>query len=247
MLRINIKQAAERCKWGAVHLSTAIHRAIGHGYTMRYPYLYSTVSPWYFDSFQQLFDRVRARTVVTEDRCYMLRQFAKHCLALAGDFAECGVFKGGTALLLADLLEDTSKTLHLFDTFQGMPESAMTDASGHRTGDFGDTSLESVKQFLAAYRCIEFHPGFIPDTLQPLQDKQFAFVHVDVDLYSSVRDCCAFFYDRMSPGGVIIFDDYGFKMYRMAARKAVDEFFQDKPEDPIVLPTGQCLVLKSPV
>jgi len=175
----------------------------------------------------------------------MLRQFARQCLHVAGDYAECGVYKGGTAHLLADTVRGSDKKLLLFDTFGGMPESAESDASGHRQGDFGDTSLESVTQYLAGFEGVQFYPGFIPATFEPFKDRRFAFVHVDVDLYSSVADCCEFFYDRLSPGGILVFDDYGFKMYREAARRAVEEFFTEKPNPPIVLPTGQAVVIKA--
>jgi O-methyltransferase len=175
----------------------------------------------------------------------MLRQFARQCLRLEGDFAECGVYKGGTAHLLANTIRGSGKQLCLFDTFEGMPCSAEADASGHHKGDFGSTSIESVKKYLSPFDYVEFFPGFIPDTLPPLTQRKFSFVHVDVDLYSSVMDCCHFFYERLTPGGVLIFDDYGFKMYKQAGRRAVDEFFDTKPDQPIVLPTGQCLVIKS--
>ena len=53
-----------------------------------------------------------------------------------------------------------------------------------------------------------------------------------------------FFYERMTKGGIMIFDDYGFQGYELAAKKAVDDFFIGKPEIPITLRNGQCLVLK---
>jgi O-methyltransferase len=75
---------------------------------------------------------------------------------------------------------------------------------------------------------------------------RYSFVHVDTDIYQSVLDCCTWFYPRLATGGALVFDDYGFLPYRLAARKAVDEFFAELPERPIVLPTGQAVVLKLP-
>jgi O-methyltransferase len=66
---------------------------------------------------------------------------------------------------------------------------------------------------------------------------------VNVDLYRSVRDCIEFLYPRMVPGGFLVFDDYGFPSCP-GARRAVDEAFAKRPEVPICLPTGQCLVVK---
>ena len=88
--------------------------------------------------------------------------------------------------------------------------------------------------------------GAIPNTFDVVCSELYGFVHIDVDLYGSVKDCCEFFYDRMVPGGVMIFDDYGFERYIDAGKKAVDEFFEDKPEEVFSLRNGQCFVLKHP-
>jgi O-methyltransferase len=215
-------------------------------YSRCWPHEYETYSPGFTASFQERYASLQDRTVVSADRCYLLDAFARQCAGLAGDFAECGVYKGGTARLLAEATDRISKRLHLFDTFEGMPELADSDPSGHRRGDFGDTTLDAVSEYLRGFEHLEFHVGEMPATFAPLLDCRFAFAHIDVDLYASVRACCEFFYGRMAAGGMLVFDDYGFEYYRHAARQAVDEFFADKPEVPLPLPTGQCLVVKLP-
>ncbi|MFZ0215142.1 MAG: TylF/MycF/NovP-related O-methyltransferase, partial [Candidatus Dormiibacterota bacterium] len=87
------------------------------------------------------------------------------------------------------------------------------------------------------------HPGYIPDTFQGLDVQRIAWAHVDVDIYQSVLDCIDFIYPRLVPGGYMIFDDYGFPSC-VSARRAVDEEFADKPEVPLCLPTGQCMVVR---
>jgi len=211
------------------------------------PYNYSTYCPWFEDWFQEIYKRIKDYTVVTEDRCYILYRFCQHCLHLEGDFAECGVYKGGTAFMIASTLKDNStrnKQLHLFDTFTGMPAIANEDASGYKEGDFGDVSLSAIKDYLQMFPFVIFHPGFIPQTFEGVKDGKFAFVHIDVDLYQTAKDCCNFFYDRIAKGGVMIFDDYGEPRFKFAEKQAVDEFFRDKPENPISLRTGQCIVIK---
>jgi hypothetical protein len=47
------------------------------------------------------------------------------------------------------------------------------------------------------------------------------------------------------PGGVIVIDDYGFRSC-VGARIAVDTFFGTRPEHPLYLPTGQCVVFRTP-
>lgn len=225
-----------------------IHRTLpGSEYMQCAPFTYSTYRPWFESGFEREYGRIAAHTEVTPDRAYVLRQLCRHALHLDGDVAECGVYRGGTAFLLAETIANHSRRpvqLDLFDTFAGMPKSADADASAHREGDFGDTSLTAVQQYLSGYANVAFHPGFIPESFAGLQRQLFSFVHVDVDLYASVRDCCEFFHPRLARGGVMVFDDYGFPHYRDAARKAVDEFFASRLEVPIVLATGQCFVVK---
>jgi len=217
-------------------------------YTRNHPYSSYTYSPWFENWFLDILKKISDHTLVSEDRCYTIHMFSKHCRHLEGDFAECGIYKGGTAYLISLILKDNSnhqKTLHLFDTFSGMPKSANEDKSHHKEGDYQDTSVEAVKDFLSDYSFVEFHPGLIPDTFEAVTNKKFAFVHIDVDIYQSIKDCCEFFYERMTKGGIMIFDDYGFQGYELAAKKAVDDFFIGKSEIPITLRNGQCLILKT--
>jgi len=217
-------------------------------YTACPPYGYATYSPWFEHWFQQIYDKIKDYTVVKEDRCYIVHKFCLHCLRLEGDFAECGVYKGGTAFLIAYTLESNpiqNKQLHLFDTFSGMPATAERDPSVHKRGDLGDVSLNIVRDYLRMFRFVFFHPGLIPKTFEAVKDGQFAFVHIDVDLRQTTNDCLSFFYDRMVRGAVMISDGYGFAEYEFAKKQAVDDFFSDKPETPISLRTGQCIVIKS--
>jgi len=185
--------------------------------------------------------------MVTEDRCYILYRLSQHCSHLEGDFAECGVYKGGTAYIIAYALKRRSvqhKPLHLFDTFAGLPPMVDDDPSGLKPGQFGDVSIEDVKDYLQSFPFVFFHAGVIPEAFGEVTERRFAFVHVDVDLYQTAKDCCLFFYDRMASGSMLVFDNYGFQPYRAAEKRAVDEFFNDKPESVISLPTGQCIVIK---
>jgi O-methyltransferase len=76
--------------------------------------------------------------------------------------------------------------------------------------------------------------------------ERLAWAHIDVDIYTAVRDCLEFIYPRLVPGGTVVIDDYGFPSC-VGARRAVDEHFADGlPEAPLCLPTGQCLIVKVP-
>ncbi len=137
---------------------------------------------------------------------------------------------------------ETAKTVHIFDTFSGMPPTDITKDI-HKEGEFSNTSLDGVKKYLADCGNIRFNQGYFPDTATSIIDLSFCFVHIDVDIYESVMECCKFFYPRLVQGGILVFDDYGF-LTCPGAKMAVDEFFSDKSEYPCYLQTGQCFVLK---
>lgn len=100
-----------------------------------------------------------------------------------------------------------------------------------------------MKVYLGGGDRVVFHPGFIPVTFSGLEAEQIAFAHIDVDIYKSIVDCLDFIWPRLSSGGVIVFDDYGFPTCP-GARQAVDTFFAAKQEVPLCLSTGQAIVCK---
>lgn len=168
-------------------------------------------------SFDALYNRISRGTLVDSRRCEILYDFMVG-LDVPGSVYECGVYWGGTAYLLATLAN--GRPVKLFDTFTGMPEVSEYDL--HKKGDFADTDLDLVRSTFIAFPNVEIYAGFIPDTFP--EDDVIAFAHVDVDIFQSVWDCCEYIVPRLSPGGVIVFDDYGFPSCP-GAKKAVDEFF----------------------
>lgn len=204
-------------------------------------------SPWEGErQFERLFHRVRPYTLVSRDRTYVLWKTLEQALHLPGDVVECGVFRGGTALLEAITMQGQAggRTLHLFDSFEGMPQT-IAGVDRIQAGDFATTSVEAVARLLGSFPFVRIHQGFIPKTFEGLDIERLAWVHVDVDIYQSVLDCIAYAYPRLVTGATMIFDDYGFPCCA-GARRAVDQTFADLPEVPLCLPTGQCLVTKLP-
>jgi O-methyltransferase len=198
--------------------------------------------PWRSAAFVAEYAPISSWTLVSEDRCYILASLASQALQLGGEFWECGVYKGGTAMLLAGRLFPSGALLRLFDTFEGMPETdAVRDL--HKAGDFSDTSLEGVRSRVRG-NFVHFHKGLIPETFSGLESTRIAFAHVDVDIHSAILACCDFIFPRLCVGGFMVFDDYGFP-FCPGARAAVDEFFVGRNAIPLVLPTGQAVVFKS--
>jgi O-methyltransferase len=208
---------------------------------------YPLFTPWIgHPDFLAFYRGVAEHTYVTPDRCYILLSLARHATLLDGDFAECGVCRGGTALLVSRLLDASARgrRFFLFDSFEGLPTTDADHDNYYKAGDFSFSDVDAIGRLLGSYDGITVKKGWIPETFQGLEPCRFSYVHVDVDLYQPTMDCCRFFYPRLVPGGVVVFDDYGFPSCR-GEKDAADEFFADKPEKPFTLPTGQAVLIKS--
>jgi O-methyltransferase len=202
-------------------------------------------SPWFSDEFQKYYSIAAPRTLVSPDRCYVLYTLLRQALRIDADIVECGVYRGGTAAMIAKVIAANGghgKKLYLLDTFSGMPD---TDKKRdlHVKGDFADTSAEEVERFVNEPEIAIIRKGFIPETFIGLESRRFAFAHIDVDIYKSIIDSLEFIWPRLSAGGFIVFDDYGFPSCP-GARQAVDHFFAETPVQPLCLPTGQAVVFK---
>ena len=165
---------------------------------------------------------------------------------VSGAFAELGVYKGKTAKIIH--LMDTTRDFHLFDTFDGFDEQDLQSEKSidrkYSTSNFADTDLESVKAYIAGNENVHYHPGFFPDTVENLDDN-FAFVHLDADLYQPTIVALNYFYPKLSPGGVIIIHDYNHTWYGVS--KAVDEFSKTIPEVVIEIADwqGSAMIIKN--
>lgn len=142
-------------------------------------------------------------TLITADRLGELKRLCAQ--APYGMLAEVGVYKGGSLKYLAQNFPN--RHFFGFDTFQGLPEEKWQEGEPHKPGDFSDTSLESVKSYIARPN-VTLVAGLFPDSAADFQALPFSFVHVDTDFYQSVRDCIEWFYPRLSEGGIMVFDDY---------------------------------------
>lgn len=193
--------------------------------------------------------REKRITGIPSDRCYVLLEFARQVREVPGDIAECGVRYGkSTLFILTGAGEESRKDVHIFDSFAGLSEPAPEDHNpgGKTVWESGELAVpeDTVRVNLDRYADrITLYKGWIPERFDAVEAKQFAFVHVDVDLYQPTLDSAAFFYPRLQPGGVMVCDDYG-SAYCPGAKRAFDEFFADKPERVIALPTGQGVVIK---
>jgi len=178
--------------------------------------------------------------VLRDNEAYQIFMAVERTEKINGEIAEVGVYRGGSAKLICEA--KGNKTLHLFDTFEGLPIiSTIDNPKQFQKGDY-TASFENVKNYLKTYKNVHLYKGFFPSTSLPINNVMFSFVHLDLDLYESTLESIKFFYSRMNKGGIIISHDY---IDTPGVRKAFDEFFEDKPEPIIEMSGSQCLIVKT--
>ncbi len=195
--------------------------------------------------FEVLFEKIEQRTLIFADRMKVIYDCCREVQHLDGMAAEIGVFRGGSIDLIASVLGD--RVVHGFDTFSGFHQKEHSkDLGGSGLPNltaFSDLNFNDVITPLR-HQNIRLHKGFFPLTAKWIQSEdRFCLVHFDADLYEVALDCLNTFYPLMVPGGKMIFDDYDFE-YFPGVKKAVDEFFADKPEEPVRTHLIQCVVTK---
>jgi O-methyltransferase len=195
-------------------------------------------------TFIKYYNEIENVSLVSPYRCFYLYQFAKNANSLKGQFAQVGVYRGGSAKMIS-FVKEKSKKLYLFDTFTGLPKTNPR-IDGYKQGKFSDTSLDEVQALFSKDNTVEVVAGLFPDSGKCIKNEKFAFVYIDVDLYKSNYESLDFFYKRMVPGGVIIFDDYDWR-YCSGIKKSVQDFIKRNKikETPIVTTMYQCVIIKA--
>jgi predicted O-methyltransferase YrrM len=180
---------------------------------------------------------------------------------VAGVIAEFGVAAGGSAGLLGAVARRTGRQLWLFDSFEGLPEPGPRDgeeahdyATGRNSGSLVPIEkcvgeLEDVKRVLAYdfeldLGEIRFVKGWFQETRSKFPDLPIAFLHLDVDWHDSVATVLRDYFDLVSPGGIVVFDDYG---WWRGCREAVDGFVEERSLQGFFVRDGQHAILRLPV
>lgn len=158
-----------------------------------------------------------------------------------GEFAECGCWNGNSLFATKFFIDkyELKKSFHIFDSFEG-------GLSEFKIKDLKNSSIKSIDEaqklkinFSSSYQkllkktknleMIYINKGWIPDIFKTQEERNYCFVHIDVDLYEPTLESHKYFFERLSPGGVIVCDDYGYKQFP-GAKVAVDEFIRSLPK-----------------
>src|ERR1700730_8508734 len=188
---------------------------------------------------------IRRNTMVGPERIQNLSRLAQRIddERIPGDVIECGVYKGGTAAILARLATHSHlpRTLWLFDSFEGMPPA--TTADGPEAPSWVGSLTSSPRRVARLLRRtgadlsrVRIIPGVFQDSFSAVHISQIALLNIDADWYESVKLCLEKFYDAVVPRGFVSIDDYG---GWPGCRRAVDEFFQQRALTHLLQPVDQ--------
>lgn len=200
--------------------------------------------------FLELYEQCRPHTLLTLENLYALFQAVSYIEehGIEGDLVQCGVWKGGSAMLCALALinhDSIDRQLYLYDTFLGMtaPTARDVDHVGRPAmprwlrrqtpthNKWTYSSLDEVARNLAStgYPEARIRPiqGDVKTTIPRTVPDKICLLHLDTDWYESTRHELEHLYPRLVRGGVLVVDDYG--SWR-GAREAVDEYFRTTAE-----------------
>lgn len=205
-----------------------------------YPY----DAPWIDDAeFSKLYEAIHDNTLVDRNRCYALYLVSKQVKDVPGDVLEVGTWRGGTAGILTSQLP--GKQIYIADTFTGVVKSS--DWEHYKDKAHDDTSRDIVEGLLEKLKVDNFTilEGIFPEeTGEQLVADKLSLVYLDVDVYQSTKDAFNFVWGRLSPGGIVVFDDYGMISACEGIKRFVDEVSGDADKVFLQNLNGQAYIIK---
>ncbi|NOT52685.1 MAG: macrocin O-methyltransferase [Chitinophagaceae bacterium] len=195
--------------------------------------------------FLAIYRKVKDQTMVRIERCYTLYQSVQYIIKnkIEGDFVECGVWKGGSCMLMAYTLQEagiSNRKIYVYDTFEGMNEP--TDADGQEAKDQWQKGIKAAHNTMcyASYDVVRSNiestgypvenmvmvKGPVEKTIPATIPSAISLLRLDTDWYESTKHELHHLYPLLARNGVLIVDDYG---AWPGAQKATDEYFSTIP------------------
>jgi O-methyltransferase len=202
--------------------------------------------------FNSLYERVRPCTMTSIEALYALYSAVKYLYrsGISGDIVECGVWRGGSMMMVALtllMLGDTSRRLVLFDTFAGhpRPDPDMDTKANYdewtrrrrteQSSDWAYASIDEVRTNIESTGYpmgnVALIKGVVEETIVPNAPEAIALLRLDTDWYRSTVHELEQLYPRLGNRGVLIIDDYG---AMPGVKQAVDEYFEGKRDAPLL-------------
>jgi O-methyltransferase len=178
------------------------------------------------------------RTIVW--RTAVLAWAMRQALRVEGDLVECGCYKGTTARILYDAaqLATSNRTFYLYDLFDGAEGVAK-----HAMPEHGPDLEAQVRARFADLKNVTITRGAVPESLGVVSPQKIAFLHIDMNNREAEIGALETLFDRVTPGGVIVLDDFGWIAYE-AQMQAERDWFDKRGYSVLELPTGQGVVIR---
>jgi O-methyltransferase len=175
-------------------------------------------------------------------RTYILAWAAKSVISrkVPGDFVECACYKGTSARIICDYVsfKEEDRKYYLYDLFEhdaNMVHHSMPEHSAHL--------YKAVQNRFSDISNVIITQGLVPDVLKEVSPQSISFMHLDLNSASAEVGALEVLFDRLSPGGILILDDYGWLGYR-EQKMSEDPWLSAKGYEVLELPTGQGMVFK---
>jgi O-methyltransferase len=173
-------------------------------------------APWNVDEdFKKIHKMVENNTLLDKYRSYEIWQLINEVKNIPGALIEVGTWRGGSGALISKRARmlGINDTIYLCDTFEGVVKVDRDKDSFYHSGAHSDASIKRVEKLVfdkMKLKNVKILKGIFPEeTKHLIKDKKFRFCHIDVDIYHSAKDIFSWIWDKISVGGVIIYDDYG--------------------------------------
>ena len=178
---------------------------------------------------------------------------AQCALRTGGSFVECGVFKGDMSWVVAQAVgPQRIPKFFLFDSFEGFSPQYSDPSDFPDNPQFFDFAnrtyrqeglYERVRDRFSCFSQFKVIKGFLPGTLDHECVEKIGYLHIDLNSPRAEVAVLERLFDRVVPGGIVVFDDYGWKLFRVQ-KELEDSFMHARGYDILELPTGQGLVVK---
>jgi len=187
----------------------------------------------YREALQDVPEHLRGTKI--EWRAHICCWAASQAIHLEGDFIECGVWYGVLSKTICSYTDfgSQNRNFYLVDPWGKMP--------GSHAG-YQEEIYDIVKKRFAKWPNVILVKGLVPEALSRIPSQKIAYLSIDMNGSEPEKAALEYFYDKIVPGGVIYFDDYGWSYPEL--RDVVNKFFADKPETLLHFPSGNSIVVK---
>jgi hypothetical protein len=171
-------------------------------------------------------------------RVYTLCWAARSCLSVEGDYVDLGCYDGKTVQIIGRYVDFArqARRYYVYDVFDDPPQEARKAAHGPQL-------QRQVEQRLSGLGDVRVVGGRLPGSLESAMPLRIAFAQIDLNSADAELGCLEHLFERLSPGAILVLDDYGFARYRDSHERE-NAFFAARSTPVLEMPTGQGLVVK---